>query len=153
MTVSENICMGSPVLALLRKRNREETLSRKFVEAFRIKCTSVKHVVQNLSGGNQQKAVISRWVARDPKVLILDEPTRGIDVQAKAEVHALIGQMVSKGMAVILISSEIDEIIGLCDRAVVLFEGQVVGEIERGDFSEERILAYSHGHGPMTATR
>jgi ABC-type sugar transport system ATPase subunit len=60
--------------------------------------------------------------------------------------------MVSKGMAVILISSEIDEIIGLCDRAVVLFEGQVVGEIERGDFSEERILAYSHGHGPMTTT-
>jgi ABC-type sugar transport system ATPase subunit len=146
MNISDNICIGSQVLDLLRNKKNEESLSQKFVDAFNIRCTGVKHIIQNLSGGNQQKAVISRWVARNPQILIMDEPTRGIDVQAKAEVHTLIGLMVQKGMAVVLISSEIDEIMGLCDRTVVLFEGQVVGEIERHEFSEEKILAYSHGH-------
>ena len=146
MNISDNICIGSESLVLMRNKKKEASLSKKFVEAFNIKCRSIRDIIQNLSGGNQQKAVISKWVARDPRILILDEPTRGIDVQAKAEVHTLIGLMVQKGMAVILISSESDEIMGLCDRTVVFFEGQVVGEIAREDFSEEKILAYSHGH-------
>lgn len=152
MNISDNICIGHETLSLLRNRKGEESLSKKFVDAFNIRCTSVRNIVRNLSGGNQQKAVVSRWLARNPKVLILDEPTRGIDVVAKAEVHALIGLMVQKGMSVILISSESDEIMGLCDRVVVLFEGQVVGGIERKNFSEETILAYSHGHRPALAT-
>ena len=85
-------------------------------------------------------------MSRDAEILILDEPTRGTDVSAKAEVHALIGQMVQNGLAVLLLSSEFDEIMGLCDRAVVLYEGKVVGEIDRQDFSEEKLLAYAHGH-------
>ena len=146
MNLSDNRCMGSKELVLLRNKKNEESLCQRFVNAFSIRCTGVKHIIQNLSGGNQQKTVISKWVARNPEILILDEPTRGIDVQAKAEVHTLIGRMVQKGMAVILISSEFDEIMGLCDRTVVLFEGQVVGEIERKDFTEEKILAYAHGN-------
>jgi len=146
MNISDNICMGSKELVLLRNKKNEENLCRRFVNAFNIQCTGVRHIIRDLSGGNQQKTVISKWVGRNPEILILDEPTRGIDVQAKAEVHTLIGRMVQKGMAVILISSEFDEIMGLCDRAIVLFEGQVVGEIERKGFSEEKILAYAHGH-------
>ena len=145
MNLSDNICMGSKEILLLRTVKKEENFSRRFIDAFNIRCTGLKQVIKDLSGGNQQKAVISKWVCRNPEILILDEPTRGIDVQAKAEVHTLIGRMVQKGMAVILISSEFDEIMGLCDRAIVLFEGQVAGEIVRKDFSEEKILAYAHG--------
>jgi ABC-type sugar transport system ATPase subunit len=146
MHVADNICLGSKEVTLLRSKKREEGVASKFVKAFNIRCTHVRQVIKNLSGGNQQKTVISKWVSRNPEILILDEPTRGIDVSAKAEVHALIGQMVRNGVAVLLISSEFDEIMGLCDRAVVLYEGKVVGEIDRQNFSEEKLLAYAHGH-------
>ena len=147
MNLSDNVCMGSKEIFLVRSIRKEENVCQKFVSTFNIRCTGVKHIVRDLSGGNQQKTVTSKWVCRNPEILILDEPTRGIDVEAKAEIHALIGRMVQKGMAVILISSEFDEIMGLCDRTVVLFEGRVVGKIERKDFSEEKLLAYVHGKG------
>ncbi|MHB8985510.1 MAG: ATP-binding cassette domain-containing protein [Eubacteriales bacterium] len=131
MNVSENICLGASELNFIRNKRNEENLATHFMKAFSIKCSGIRQVTKYLSGGNQQKVVISKWVARKPKILILDEPTRGIDVSAKAEVYSMIGQMVQEGLAVLLISSEIEEIMGLCDRVVVLYEGKVTGEIHR----------------------
>jgi L-arabinose transport system ATP-binding protein len=96
--------------------------------------------VSKLSGGNQQKVVLGRWLARRPKALILDEPTRGIDVGAKAEIYRLIAQLAAEGVALLVISSELPELIGLADRIVVMAGGRIVGELPRGEAKEERIL-------------
>ena len=98
-----------------------------------------------LSGGNQQKVVIARWIAADPKVLILDEPTRGIDVGAKAEVHALIADLAARGVAILLISSELPEVMGMSHRILVMREGRLVADIPRAEASEERIMSAAAG--------
>jgi ribose transport system ATP-binding protein len=97
--------------------------------------------VRTLSGGNQQKVVLAKWLLADPKVLILDEPTRGIDVGAKFEIYQLIHQLADRGAGVLVISSEIEELIGICDRLLVMRHGEIAGEFGRGDFDRERILA------------
>lgn len=96
--------------------------------------------MENLSGGNQQKVVVGRWLFRDADVIILDEPTRGIDVGAKAEIYELINKLTELGKAVILISSDLLEVMGMSDRIVVLSEGKLVGELPRESFSQEKIL-------------
>jgi ABC-type sugar transport system ATPase subunit len=96
--------------------------------------------VRKLSGGNQQKVVLARWLARKPKVLILDEPTRGIDVGAKAEIYHLIDDLARSGVAVLVISSELPEVLGLADRIIVMQNGHITGELDRADASEEAIL-------------
>ena len=97
-------------------------------------------LVGNLSGGNQQKVVLARWLALRPKVLIVDEPTRGIDVGAKVEVHNLLFQMAQSGIAVIVISSELPEILALADRIVTMREGRVTGEVPRADADQEKLM-------------
>ena len=97
-------------------------------------------LVQNLSGGNQQKVVLARWLAKQTDILVLDEPTRGVDVGAKAEIYAIIDELASKGVAVLVISSELPEVLGLADRIVVMQDGRVTGELTRADATEERIL-------------
>jgi ribose transport system ATP-binding protein/inositol transport system ATP-binding protein len=94
----------------------------------------------SLSGGNQQKAVIAKWLVGDPEVVIMDEPTRGIDVGAKRDIYLLMGELVEKGKAVLMISSELPELIGLCDRIIVLAEGKAAGEFDREHFSQEAIM-------------
>jgi ribose transport system ATP-binding protein len=98
-----------------------------------------------LSGGNQQKVVLAKWLASSPKILIMDEPTRGIDVGAKAEVHALMSELARAGMGIIMISSELPEILGMSDRILVMHEGQVAGILERSEASQEKIMAYASG--------
>ena len=95
----------------------------------------------DLSGGNQQKVVIAKWLLSEPDVIIMDEPTRGIDVGAKRDIYLLIGSLVQQGKAVIMISSEIPELMGVCDRIAVMSEGVLSGIVERKDFSQERIMA------------
>jgi ABC-type sugar transport system ATPase subunit len=102
--------------------------------------TSQEQKIVNVSGGNQQKVVIARWLALQPKVLIVDEPTRGIDVAAKAEVHSLLDQMASDGIAVIMISSELPEILAMSDRIITMREGRMTGEIMRADATEEKLM-------------
>ncbi len=97
-------------------------------------------LVGNLSGGNQQKVVLARWLALRPKVLIVDEPTRGIDVGAKVEVHNLLFQMAEAGIAIIVISSELPEVLALADRIVTMREGRVTGEVMRGDATQEKLM-------------
>jgi ABC-type sugar transport system ATPase subunit len=99
-----------------------------------------------LSGGNQQKVVLAKWLASQPKVLILDEPTRGIDVGAKAEVHAIMNNLAQQGIGIIMISSEMPEVLAMSDRIVVMCEGRVAGILDRAEATQERIMAYASGH-------
>jgi len=104
-------------------------------------------VAQSLSGGNQQKVVIAKWLATKPRVLILDEPTRGIDIGAKAEVHRLISQLASEGMAIIMISSELPEVLAMSDRILVMHEGRITGSFDRNEANQERVMYAAMGQG------
>jgi ABC-type sugar transport system ATPase subunit len=106
----------------------------------RIKTPSMQQTVLNLSGGNQQKVLIARWLLIKPKILILDEPTRGIDVGAKAEIHRLISNLAGEGVAVIMISSEMPEILGMSDRIMVIHEGRVTGFLDRSEADQVKIM-------------
>ena len=99
----------------------------------------------NLSGGNQQKVVLAKWLALSPKVLIFDEPTRGIDVGAKSEIYTLIRKLASEGVSVIAISSEMEEVLGISDRIAVMHEGRIMGVLERPQFSEEAVMRLATG--------
>ena len=118
------------------------------VKALKVKCGDLRtDVVKNLSGGNQQKAVIGKWLLCEPTVCIMDEPTRGIDVGAKYEVYSIINDLADGGAGVLCISSELEELVGLCDRILVMSKGQMCGQFQRSEFDEERILtAAFDGH-------
>ena len=110
------------------------------VKNFSIKAQSGSQLVKSLSGGNQQKIVISKWLSTRPKILFLDEPTRGIDIGAKREIYALIAGLAERGAGVIVISSELEEVVGLCRRVLVLREGRIIGELAGAEVSEAAIL-------------
>ena len=116
-----------------------------YVRKLHIKTPSLRQKVLNLSGGNQQKIVLAKWLMSDAKVLFLDEPTRGIDVGAKVEVYNIINEIAANGKTVIMISSEMTELIGMCDRIVVMCRGQVVGEVEKDEFTQERLMYLAAG--------
>ena len=115
----------------------------KSIKELSIKTPSKKTQIQHLSGGNQQKVIISRWLAKDPEVLIMDEPTRGIDVGAKYEIYAIIGQLAKEGKTIIMVSSEMPELMGVCDRIMVMCEGQITGYVEGEDMNQEKIMELS----------
>ncbi len=119
----------------------ESTLSKEYADKLRVVTPSMETEVQYLSGGNQQKVVIAKWLFRNSEILFLDEPTRGIDVGAKAEIYRLINQLVKGGATVIMISSEMPEILGMCDRIMVMHEGRKVGELIAEEASQEKIMA------------
>ncbi len=119
---------------------RELSVAREYRDKLQIKCSSVRQPTVNLSGGNQQKVVLSKWLFTEPQVLILDEPTRGIDVGAKFEIYTIIHQLAAEGRAVIVISSELPEILGVCDRVYVMNEGRFVGELPIREASQEKIM-------------
>ncbi|MET8701251.1 sugar ABC transporter ATP-binding protein [Kitasatospora sp. NPDC004723] len=122
------------------KRAAERDLARVYTDRLRVRAPSIEHEVRKLSGGNQQKVVLARWLARRPKLLILDEPTRGIDVGAKTEIHRIIADLAEEGVALLVISSELPELLGLADRIVVLQNGRITGELDRADATEEAVL-------------
>ena len=142
-TVNDNIAMVA-IRKLLSNGLYSKTKARKaaqeYIGKLKIKTPSGDQIVGNLSGGNQQKVVIAKWLLNDPDIIILDEPTRGIDVGAKRDIYLLIGSLVQQGKAVIMISSEIPELMGVCDRIAVMSEGNLSGEVQRGEFSQERIM-------------
>jgi len=122
-------------------RREERQLAERYLRELHIRTPSIEQEVAMLSGGNQQKTVLARWLARDSKLLILDEPTRGVDVAAKAEIYAIIDRLAARGVAVLVVSSELPEVLGLADRIVVMKGGRVSGTIERADATEEKILS------------
>lgn len=123
------------------RRGEERRIVKSLVDRMRVRTPSIETEVRNLSGGNQQKVVLARWLARRPKVLILDEPTRGVDVGAKAEIYGLIDELAQSGVGVLVISSELPEVIGIADRVLVMQGGRIVGELDHTNATEEAILA------------
>ncbi len=123
-------------------KDKEYSVAVEYKEKLKTKCPTVEQNVGNLSGGNQQKVLLAKWMFADPDILILDEPTRGIDVGAKYEIYCIINQLVSEGKSVIMISSELPEILGMCDRIYVMNEGRMVGELDGKDATQEKIMTY-----------
>ncbi|SFD00095.1 multiple monosaccharide ABC transporter ATP-binding protein [Butyrivibrio sp. YAB3001] len=123
-------------------KHKEFAVAVDYKEKLKTKCPSVEQNVGNLSGGNQQKVLLAKWMFANPDILILDEPTRGIDVGAKYEIYCIINQLVAEGKSVIMISSELPEILGMCDRIYVMNEGKMVGELDGKDATQEKIMTY-----------
>lgn len=148
MAVDFNITL--PIIKRLSKltildTKKERQIVKKQVEDLHIKTPSFKQITRNLSGGNQQKVVLAKWLASDAEILILDEPTRGIDVGSKQEIYQLINKLAEEGKAIIVISSEMEELLGLTDRMVVLYEGSYIATLEKEEYSQERVLQYASG--------
>lgn len=126
-------------------KTKETDLSEKAIKELSIRCTGINHLAQNLSGGNQQKVVFAKWLYTDPKVLILDEPTRGVDVGAKQEIYSLITKLVKQGAAIIMVSSDLPEVLGMSDRIMVIHEGTVGGIINKDVATQENIMTLATG--------
>ena len=137
---SASISRGNYLKLGFVKRAKLERDCKAMAKALRIKTPTLGEIIQNLSGGNQQKALIGRWLLTNPRILILDEPTRGIDVGAKAEIHRLISELAGKGVAVILISSELPEVLGMSDRVLVMHEGRVTGILDRSEADQVTVM-------------
>jgi ABC-type sugar transport system ATPase subunit len=156
MRIRENVS-----LAVLRSVSRggfiddrkEQEMSQHAIRQLGIRAFSGEQVVNKLSGGNQQKVVVAKWLASKPKVLIMDEPTRGVDVGAKSEIHRLISELAQQGLAILMISSELPEVLGMSDRVLVMREGRIVAEFERQDATQENVVAAmmrdSNGHAEV----
>lgn len=141
--IKHNISLSS--LKKISKRSiinddKENQVAVSYRKKLNIKSSNIFHKVQNLSGGNQQKVVLAKWIFADPDVLIMDEPTRGIDVGAKYEIYTIVNQLADQGKSIIFISSELPEILGICDRVYVMNEGRIVGELEKEEASQESIM-------------
>ena len=148
MTVRENASLAS----LKRDQNKgllnfpaEEAIAEEAVEQLQIKTPHLEQVTRFLSGGNQQKIVLGKWLALTPQLLMLDEPTRGIDVGAKREIYRLMEKLAGEGMAILFVSSEMEEVLGMADRALVMHEGRIAGELARNELSEEAIMQLATG--------
>ena len=142
-TVGENISMVAIEKMLtngLYSSAKANKASSEYIEKLKIKTPSGNEIVGNLSGGNQQKVVIAKWLLNEPDIIIMDEPTRGIDVGAKRDIYILMGELVQQGKSVIMISGEIPELMGVCDRIGVMAEGTLSGELSRDEFSQEKIM-------------
>ena len=118
----------------------ETRLAREWASRLQLKFHRLRDPVGTLSGGNQQKVVLGKWLATEPKLLIIDEPTRGIDVGTKAEVHRLLSELAGRGVAVLMISSELPEVLGMADRVLVMHEGRLTGELSRAEADEESVI-------------
>lgn len=143
LSVRDNMSMASlnrfTSFGVLRKPTLEQMCEEQR-QALALKTPSLNQQIQNLSGGNQQKVLLSRWLLTDPDILIIDEPTRGIDVGAKSEIHRLMSKLAGQGKAIIMVSSEMPEILGMSDRVVVMCDGRLVGEVSRADATQENIM-------------
>jgi ribose transport system ATP-binding protein len=147
-SVKHNISL--PNLNLIRRAGMvrpgpERQLAEKMCARLGVRTTSIEQTTGLLSGGNQQKVVLAKWLCRVPKVLILDEPTRGVDVGAKSEIYALMDEFARQGLAVLMISSDLEEILGMSDRALVLHQGRLAGELSRQQLSEEAVMHLATG--------
>jgi ribose transport system ATP-binding protein len=149
MSVAQNITMAS-LSDISRggqlRLQREKQVATKYIRELHIAARSQEQEVRRLSGGNQQKVVLAKWLASRSKILIIDEPTRGVDVGAKAAIHSLLNDLASQGATIVMISSELPELIGMSDRVLVMHEGRITGELQRSELSEEAVMLYATGH-------
>jgi ribose transport system ATP-binding protein len=148
MAVRENVVISAlPEISRFSFVNfsKADKLAKEFVEKLKIRTPSVKQLIRNLSGGNQQKVIIARWLTLKPRILILDEPTRGIDVATKAEIHALMNQLAKEGVAVMMVSSDLPEVLGVSDRILVMRTGRIVAEFSRDEATQDNIMHAATG--------
>ena len=146
--ISENIEVANLKKVSIRNilnPKKQVELVKKGIEEFRIKCFGPQHECHNLSGGNQQKVVLAKWIYTEPKILILDQPTRGVDIGAKKEIYSVINDLAAKGVAVILVSSELPEVLGMSDRIMVVHEGHVTGIIDAATADQEKVMTLATG--------
>jgi ABC-type sugar transport system ATPase subunit len=135
----------------MTNRHAETATSERMSRDLRVKARNVYTVAGTLSGGNQQKVVLGKWLLTQPRVLFLDEPTRGIDVGAKQEIYSQINKLAESGLAIVLVSSELPEVLGLSDRVLVLHEGRLTGEFTRSNVSPEAVMSCATGHTTAAA--
>ncbi len=151
MDVETNIVLASfrKFLDLLGRVNTRRTraTAEQYVKSLAIRTPSIRQKVRNLSGGNQQKVIIGKWLAADTDILIFDEPTRGIDVGAKSEIYHLLNELTRQGKSVIMISSELPEILRMSHRVVVMCEGRVTGELSGREATQEKIMSFATQRG------
>ena len=149
MGIAENISMAN-LQAVSRwgliQRTQETDQGESYIRSLRVKASNASTATKTLSGGNQQKVALARWLAIHPQIMILDEPTQGVDVGSKSEIHELIVQMAERGVAILLISSELPEILGMCDRIAVFRAGTIVGTLSRAEATQSKIMALAFGH-------
>jgi inositol transport system ATP-binding protein len=154
LSVRDNITIASlqrfSHFGLLRKRQMDAA-SRRERDALAIKTPSIHQLIKLLSGGNQQKVLVSRWLLTTPDILMIDEPTRGIDVGAKAEIHRLMSKLAQDGKAILMVSSELPEILGMSDRVLVMHEGRITGEFSRAEATQEKIMHAATGNPAVAA--
>ncbi|WP_366657020.1 sugar ABC transporter ATP-binding protein [Fodinicurvata sp. EGI_FJ10296] len=156
MSIKDNITL--PLLrritgSLLLNRRKELDVTRRYGERLSIRAASWAQPVETLSGGNQQKTVIAKWLATRPDIIILDEPTKGIDVGSKAAVHEFMGELAGDGLAIILVSSELPEVLGMADRVIVMHEGRITGEFDRADATPAALVTAATGNRPAPSSR
>jgi ribose transport system ATP-binding protein len=148
MAVRENVVISAlPEVSRFSFVNYSmaEKLANEFVGKLKIRTPSLKQLIRNLSGGNQQKVIIARWLTLKPRILILDEPTRGIDVATKAEIHALMNQLAKEGVALMMVSSDLPEVLGVSDRILVMRAGRIVAEFSREEATQDKIMHAATG--------
>ena len=150
MNINENISIIhdktiANALGLLREQKRKQ-ISEQYVEKLNVKISSLQQLISQLSGGNQQKAIIARSLSTNPEILVLDEPTKGIDIGAKSEVYAILKELREEGLSIIFVSSEIEEVIGEADRIIVLHNGSISGEVLESDMNEKNVLMHAFGN-------
>ena len=147
-SIAENIHianLGKVSNGFVLNKDKQMALVKKGIEEFKVRCFGPEHECGNLSGGNQQKIVLAKWVYTDPKILILDEPTRGVDIGAKKEIYNIINQMAADGVAVIMVSSELPEVLGMSDRIAVVHEGKITGILDAAEADQAKVMTLATG--------
>ena len=147
-SIAENIHianLGKVSNGLILNKEKQMAIVKKGIEEFKVRCFGPDHECGNLSGGNQQKIVLAKWVYTDPKILILDEPTRGVDIGAKKEIYNIINQMAANGVAVIMVSSELPEVLGMSDRIAVVHEGKITGILDAAEADQAKVMTLATG--------
>ena len=148
LTVRENVTLANLELLSYHgfiRRRQERGAAARFIDSLRIRTPSMEQLTRNLSGGNQQKVVLAKWLLTESKILLFDEPTRGIDVGTKAEIYQLMGDLAARGVAMLMITSELSEAVGMADRLLVMHEGRIAAEISRREATPEKIMFYATG--------
>ncbi|MGB6255415.1 MAG: sugar ABC transporter ATP-binding protein, partial [Bradyrhizobium sp.] len=143
-TISSLQAISSPPIGIIDTA-RERSVTENYIAQLHVKASGADAIVETLSGGNQQKILLARWLNANPNIFILDEPTRGIDIGAKVEIHKLLNRLASQGVAIIVISSELEEVLGLSDRILVMHEGRIVSEFTQANASREAIMEWATG--------
>ena len=143
LTILHELFRGHP----LGNNSREQEEITRHIAELAIKTPSAEQLAENLSGGNQQKIVIAKWLATKPKLLILDEPTRGVDVGARAEIYGFMNELAKQGVAILMISSDLPEVINMSDRVLVMHEGRITANLSKAELSQETIMRYATTEG------